>query len=251
MGFSTLALKPYGTGFQQAMFKSNGSGFVDLYGALSGSGVPADALGNLGDRYYDTAAGRWYLKRWVGNFNNDRCVLNDILFGGNADWDLSFLVNGLNVGVDQRFVGQQLTGGAGTTLITASGSIAFCAIWGFVNPAIIINAMDSTWHKLRFRRTGNFFESWKDGVPGSSGTNTNATVAATLLVFGDGAGGPGSTSKMANFSITGYGKSLRWNFDEGSGLVATDSSGGGRNGKITDNAPTNFWLQAWVPMDLL
>lgn len=222
------------------------------FAQLDGYGIPADGLGNLGDRYYDIGAGRWYLKRWVGNFINDTAICQTPVIGGNVDWEASFLFNAMPGVNNQRFIGQnnsnyiagefnvdQLTTTA-TMRVGLSGGVAL----------IKANALDGNWHKVEIWRRSRKLGFAFDGTLVANDTTIRTTLDAVNLCFGTGTSGGRSTMKCCNFLGSREGIETRILFDEGSGAIANDSIGN-NNGVITDGTPISFWYQSWVPMDLL
>lgn len=229
--------------------------FAALY--LSGSGVPADALGNLGDRYYDTTAQRWYLKRWVGNFSGtapyDNIFLNKPIIGGGTAWALSFLFKATVGGNYQRLFGTSQTVTYGNTQITQSGTTAGIAIgsMNYGDEVTSANRFDGVWHSVSATYNGSSaYSITVDGVTVSA-ARKYAAIVATKFYAGNSDLDPSFVGQMCKIYGTGYGNTLKWNVNEGSGTVINDASGNGNNGTLSDGSPTTFWIQAWVPMDLL
>ena len=218
---------------------------------LSGSGVPADALGNLGDRYYDTATGRWYLKRWVGNFDGSDVAIPSsepplgsgfiarAVFKTQAAMGSSGLVD---------IMGRELSFKLRTSASYLSLLLGTGAGWGF-NSSTIFNLFDSTWYRVEIDTLT---------VPGTLKIKLNGTEILNVAhgtAIGPSASGfrIGTVTNPSNIRPTAlveFGGS-RWAMGEGFGTTLVDSSGLGRNCTVTDAIPATFWAQTWVPMDLL
>lgn len=221
---------------------------------LTGSGAPADALGNLSDRYYDTVAQRYYIKRYVGNFNNDNVLINTPFIGGDTDWRLSFLLAApLGTG-NQRFVGQSMGSYVANEItvdqFTTNPQIRF----GQTSGASVIAAggVDGLWHRVDVSRAGTTHAMSVDGVfIGTMTIGTGILVVPTQFVVGNGTGGTYAVCKIANLTATRGANRINLPFDDGTGTAVRDISGNGNTGTLTDGTPATFWLQTWVPEDLL
>lgn len=224
----------------------------------SGSGIPADALGNLGDRYFDTAASRWYLKRWVGNFSGVDYVSIASMGAGTGIVVASclFYSDGVADGIERRVISNA---DAGTgfrfsilnctpkPLISGIGGVGFTE--GFVGSAIPIG-----WHRVSMTFRVGGVDVYIDGV--SVGFLNAPSVTSGPSLAGSRELRLGRESienfKGCDFSVSIDGAAFtKLPTSEGAGTSIKDVSGAGRNGTLTDGSPTNFWYQAWVPMDLM
>lgn len=229
-------------------------------GGLSGSGVPADALGNLGDRYYDTAAGRWYLKRWVANREGagDSILFPINLFPSVGDFEFSVMARRDNVpngGI--RLASSNPNGSNAFGFAIGSGSTQHSMLLrssaGTPQSTAVATSTDTLWHLLGAKRIGLALTVQVDGVNvGTSVADTSAwspllTETGTRCLYT-----PDTASlsiKCCNLRLTGPGGSIIAPLNEGAGTTITNQAGA--NGTLIDGTPTNFWYQAWVPMDLL
>lgn len=224
----------------------------------SGSGIPLDASGNLGDRYYDITASRWYLKRWVGNFSGIDTIVGPAILGvvQNQEFSMECMLKAdPSITIYRHVVSNAASTIAGMLNIginspaTSFGSDHY----GFEGP-IITSSLD-VWHKLEYTGMHNG-TSWVETVTVDGVSNSKTAVGAfsvgtTTLVGGLATSVRAWLGKICNVRLSGNGKILNWKIDEGSGIAISDASGNGNNGTLTDGAPTDFWYQAWVPMDLL
>lgn len=224
----------------------------------SGSGVPADALGNLGDRYFDTAAQRWYLKRWVGNFAGIDYINGPSLGSGDGVVDLTMLVYYDGNSTNQRLIGNTVNAsgfrmgmwsGKLHPLIGGVGSIGYAE--GDVGTTLSVG-----WHKIRGYYRAGGVDCYVDGslvgsLAAASAPGANLAGSRTVAI-GDFGVDSTMSFKAANVSISAGGATKgQWSISEGAGATIVDSSGAGNNGVLSDNSPATFWLQTWVPMDLL
>lgn len=222
----------------------------------SGVGIPVDALGSLGDRYFDTAAGRWYLKRWVGYFNGfdqalpqtEPDLTSELFVAATFKTAESFARGYIDIlGREMSFKVRTDMDGV-LQLLLGNGSS-----WGSINGNVVstIAALStSTWYRLSIDAKSH---------PGSVIATVNGEIAFdapfSLTIGG---------SAVNKFRIGGVTDSpwsrpicnvlycgSRWDIDDGSGYTLRDSSGRRNDCVVSDEAPTGFWLQTWVPMDLL
>ena len=217
---------------------------------LSGSGVPADALGVLGQTYYNTITGKWYLKRWVGNCNNDSVIVNSPFIGGNEDWSCSFLFKAATGKNNQRFVSQGnggfISGEYNIDQMNTTPGLRFGATYGF--SLIFDNILDGvTWHKLEADRVNGIHSATVDGVT-QTDVKIRTLLVPTFLACGVGTGGGTSICMIADFVGNRGSNRVSLPFDEGSGAIAYDRTGNGNNGIISDGSPYTFWTQTWVPI---
>lgn len=227
---------------------------------LQGNGVPNDATGKLGDTYLNVADNRLYLKRWVANREGagDKIIFPINLFPTVGDFDFSVVVRRDNQ-IDDYFafattspdqlktmqfrinpqnkielILRESVGGAAQFIATASSSI------------------DGSWRKIGTKRVGSVATVSVDNVvvgtisdssawsPSISQTGTFALKAHSASAI---------SIKCYNLNLTGPGGKIISPLNEGTGTTITNQAGA--NGTLTDGTPTNFWYQAWVPMDLL
>ena len=134
-------------------------------------GVPADALGNLGDRYYDTTAGRWYLKRWVANFSGpDSVSVAGIPIIGANNWTFEALIwlDPSTTDWSTIFSGNNVSVGGSTMLRAQSNNNIVIDYYGYQGARLSISNK-SAWYKVI-----------------ASGTYDGATLADSLSIVGVG-----------------------------------------------------------------
>ena len=222
------------------------------FAQLDGYGIPDDGLGNLGDRYYDIGAGRWYLKRWVGNFINDTAICPTPVIGGNDDWEATVIFKA-NIGaVNQRFIAQNnssyTAGEYNMDQLTSTTTLRIGSTGGF--SLFYDNLLDGTWKKIKLWRRSGLHGAEIGGVVKQT-SNSITLLSPVNLSFGTGTGGGRSTMSIAGFRGSRLGVDTLLSFEEGTGSVVIDRSNNGNNAIVSDGTPTTFWAQAWVPMDLL
>lgn len=228
------------------------------FAQLDGYGVPADGLGNLGDRYYDIGAGRWYLKRWVGNFSGfDYVSVQSMGTGaGIVVASCLFYCDGVIDGVERRVI-SNTDSGTGFRL-----SVMNCKPRALISGPrgagftenMVGSEMSIGWHKISMTfRVGGvdvYVDGIKTGVLNAPGVTNGASLSGGRELHI----GRQLTEnfKGSNFFVSIDGvtfSSLTSN--EGEGLILKDSSFFRRDGVLNDGSPENFWYQSWVPMDLL
>ena len=222
---------------------------------LSGSGVPSDALGNLGDLYLDTSTGRRYLKRWVGNFDGaDSVSAPGPICANDCDWTIDIVAFFASASATYGSVLQfnmpsPLTGGLSVQRNGNANTIAF------INPGVgavlstTAQVVNNAWHKLSFRKTAATREIVVDGVSASG--SASSSVAPDAFVLGKGGNAQSVIGKVASLRVTSQVSNLLWGFSEGCGESVADATGNGNVGTVSDGSPASFWLLTWVPMDLL
>jgi hypothetical protein len=98
---------------------------------------------------------------------------------------------------------------------------------------------------------GRFFV---DGVMQGTDADLSSWVPGTATAFkisGAASSGSKTFTKICNMVASRNGAVLaNVPFSDGAGAVATDKSGNGYNGTITDASPTTFWNKACVPIAL-
>lgn len=233
-----------------------------------GPGEPPDSFGALGDYYYDTTADRWYLKRWVGNpRGQDIITVNAPAAALKEEHSVEFLFRTQGAYTASAFKPFLYRNG-----ISASQASYQILLNGPASPLYEIYAeglgvgsynvfgkavFDGAWHAVKGVIEGTSYKLFIDGVqtgPTQSLASFTPAYTATKMFFGDisGLGANQTGLQMANIKVIRQGSPVcTLALDDGTGLTAADSSGAGNNGVITDNAPTTFWYQAWVPTDLL
>lgn len=252
-----MSAVPWGIPAMPAGFASPSWGI----GIRQGSGVPSDASGNLGDRYFDTTAQRWYLKRWVANREGvgDKIIFPINLFPSVGDFDFEMLVRMDIVQAIQMMFAATSPSASDTfnfrtesTTGKISGSLRTAASlsqYFILDPA---SRVDAGWIKIGMRRVGFVFSLLINGLVVVSNASTSAWSPVTtnpgtaVLTTTSGAT---ESLKACNVKLTGPGGSIIAPLNEGAGTTITNQAGA--NGTLTDGTPTNFWYQAWVPMDLL
>lgn len=228
------------------------------FAQLDGYGVPDDGLGNLGDRYYDIGAGRWYLKRWVGNFNGTDNVKCPPIIGVNQNEDFTFeaLFRPDPAIGNYKFIVHNntnvtLPGGIGIGTL-GSNTLAGIEHYG-TNTCNITPVSAGVWHRIAYRgryASGAWYDELTiDGVIRTQSV-ANAFAQANVLMIGSTVGRQW-LGQICNVQAAGNSTSLKLPFEDGAGAFVKDVSGNGNNGTLTDGAPTTFWYQSWVPMDLL
>lgn len=225
----------------------------------SGSGIPSDALGNLGDRYFDTTAQRWYLKRWVGNRegSGDGILFPVNLFPSVGNFDFSMLVRRDNVPD-----GQLIFAASSPDIFSAfnfrldvgvqAHSVSLRSSAGASQYFLSSPSTDTQWHKLGCGRVGSALyistdnnvnsivadtSSWSPSLTQSGTRVLSTTNSASLSI------------KACNVKLTAPGGAITAALDDGAGSMISNATG--PNGTLTDASPTNFWYVSWVPMDLL
>jgi len=241
-----------------SFFRPGPIGIYRGYGGWDGTGSPPDSLGNLGDVAYSTTLSTWYEKRWVGNREGvgDGILFPINLFPSVGDFDFECMVRRDSVPNGRAF------------LVASSPDVNNAFHFRIENGATIHdislrssagvnqyltsgNSTDTAWHKLGARRVGNVLTALVDGVvastvPGTSGWTPALTQTGTS-VFSSVRSTASTSIKACNFRLTAPGGTITARLDEGAGTVITNTTG--PNGTLTDASPTNFWYQAWVPME--
>lgn len=226
----------------------------------SGSGIPADALGNLGDRYFDTAAQRWYLKRWVANREGvgDSILFPINLFPSVGDFEFSTLVRRDNQ-IDDFFLFGATSPDGGKVFhfrIDPTNKPQILLRNGADSAAQYVvtssSAIDGNWRRIGAKRVGSALTLTVDGsivgtIADTSGWTPSLTQTGTYILRANASSAV--PIKSCEVKFTGPGGSIIAPFNEGTGTTISNQAGA--NGTLTDETPMNFWYQAWVPMDLL
>lgn len=246
-----------GKGVLQAI-PPNSKGVIVAGAQLFGSGVPADALGNLGDRYFDTAAQRWYLKRWVANFSGpDSVSVAGIPIIGANNWTFEALIwlDPSTTDWSTIFSGSDVAAHGSTMLRAQSNNRITTDYYGYQGAFVDIGRK-SAWYKVIASGTYDG-ATLADSVSivGVGTKNSSVTRSDRLpgngLHLGPPSGGTQFVGRMCNVKASGSGYVLHLPIDDGAGTAVRDVSGGNHQGTVTDGSPTTFWIQSWVPMDLL
>lgn len=223
------------------------------FAQLDGYGIPADGLGNLGDRYYDIGARRWYLKRWVGNFSGfDYLTVAKSIIGASGDFQLSATMKlSSSVGSSNPTI---FGSGASPTntlvLIRPNSKVALrLARLGTADVGNLAVYPGATWFNLVMYRTGATI-GFKINSLDTPTVDPANYVAGTMTTLGQTIDNI-DPFIACNFKGVGQGNAFNIPIDDGSGVTARDTSGNGNDGTVTDGSPATFWLQSWVPMDLL
>lgn len=219
---------------------------------LSGSGIPADALGNLGDRYFDTTAQMWYLKRWVGNFRGIDRVEGMALASSGTTAPLRFDVVASRNGAANNLIGNGTTS-AGARLVVSQTNIVAA------NDAIVASGVNTVpngiFAKFSLIVDGTILSAQINGVQAGGTASGNANLYGLgWMRSGDRSGSEGQDFKLASAKAVRLDTMqtlLDWRYDDGSGITIRDYSPQANNGTLTDSTPTGFWLATWVPMNLL
>lgn len=116
-----------------------------------------------------------------------------------------------------------------------------------------INISDAKWRKFKIvvtsSSTGLLYVD--DVMSGGSADLSSWTPGTTtsFRVAGSAASGTKTFTKIANMRVSRGGVLLAdVPFSDGSGTTATDKSGNGYNGTITDASPVTFWQKACLPI---
>ena len=220
-------------------------------------GVPGDALGNLGDRYFDTTAQRWYLKRWVANREGvgDSILFPINLFPSVGDFDFSVRVRRGNLQDGSLRIYSTPANSIGAIFLIPSSSQFHSALLFSSDQTqqYALNSSDynADWHTIGARRVSNALHTLVDGVivstiADTSGWSPDISTPSTRCLFT--ANTASLSIKCCDLRLIGPGGSIIAPLNEGAGTTITNRAGA--NGTLTDGTPTNFWVQTWVPMDL-
>ena len=217
---------------------------------LIGSGVPSDSLGELGNYYYDSSANRWYLKRWVGNFDGTDVALpsSEPPIGSYFIARAVFKTQA-SMGSSSRvdIMGRELSFKLRTSANYLSLLLGTGSAWNFNSE--LVGLSDLTWYRVEVDTLTEL---------GRLKINLNGTEIMNV-VHGKAVGASESKFRIGTVTNSTVSRPIafaeycgsRWRINEGSGTVLADESGLGRPCSVGDAAPTTFWAQAWVPMDLL
>lgn len=184
--------------------------------------------------------------------------------GNNGPWELEWLmaINGLPSSVYgplNSMVGSNPLQHWRIQIDPAVANAVIC-VWrtststGFASKKSL-GFLDGKYYKHRVEVTsdlkGRYFV---DGVQQETDADLSAWTPGTVTSFrisGSAASGTKTFTKIANMRVSRGGVLLAdVPFSDGSGSVATDKSGNGYNGTITDASPTTFWSRACVPIAL-
>lgn len=227
-----------------------------LISQSSGSGIPSDALGSLGDRYFDTVAQRWYLKRWVGQFSGtDRVEGAAFALSGSAPLRYDIRIKKFSSGtlLDQ-LVSNGITPN-GMRIVT-DDTYMYIGInstgYTYAHGGLVIGK----WLNISVTADGKNIKVFINGEQKFSVVDTTIPLlyGSGWVRAGDRSGSETSLHLCGGISVTQLDTSIKlldWRFDAGSGTTIRDTSPSANNGTLTDGTPTNFWYQSWVPMDLL
>lgn len=216
-----------------------------------GVGAPSELMGNIGDRYFDTSTGIWFVNRVVGRVNgNDQInIPSKTVIEAKSSISCNFKTsNTFNTDTNSDIFGNEMVmkirSALGRVVILIGNSVA--SGWVVSGEAITPILSNNTWYNIRVDI---------DNIAGviTAYVNGNKTYEKTGQSISTSKGG----FRFGSIDMTPFGTLMcncKYNdvflpINEGVGSTLRNEMGS-EIGAVVDASPVGFWTDSWVPINL-